>query len=132
MEKLLPKNPAKTEEDESSDGYKAFGVSATQDRQLRIDIRDWKGNSWFYSYSYIIRIQCTGDQFISLVSTDSIVTLEGENLSSLKRYFQNELIVYVQEFNSQRWPAPDAGDPVISKIDIWEAASMKMEEETEA
>lgn len=128
VEKILTAPSREEQDEEQSNEYKAFGISATQDRQIRIDIRDRKGNSWFYSYSYITRIQCTGNQLISLIATDSIVTLEGENLNPLKRYFQNEMIVYVQEFNSQHWNKPEPGNPIINKIEIWEASTINIEE----
>ena len=113
--------PIKKSDPEKSDWiYKAVGIDKSRKEQIRFDVRDYEGNSWLYSYSYITRILFTGNALISIVATDSIITLEGDNLQKLKPFLQDNQASYLQEFNSNRWTHPAKEDPIIRKIEILE------------
>lgn len=100
--------------------YQAYGIDQSKNRQMRIDIRDKDGNGFLISYSYLTRIQYTGNEFLSLICTDCLVTLKGANLQLLRNLLHDEKIRYVQAYSQARFVEPKEGEPIIRDIAVFE------------
>ena len=110
--------------------YTACGTNKTNTKQIFLNVIDKDGNGSMIAYSYITRMQYTGHQFISIISTDCIVTLKGENLSEVRDMLQGQKVQYLQEFNATRFKKPLDGKPFIKKITLLEMHSKLQDEQT--
>ena len=101
-------HPAKEE-------YKAIEKSNRAIRRLEIIFTD--RSRTLVSYTQLIRcIRSSGGNFLTLIFTDVVITLEGSNLASLIPLIKEEKLSAIFCFNPENdTPAP-ASDPFIEKI----------------
>lgn len=104
--------------------YRAYGTDQSKNRQLRFDVRCKDGSGLVMSYSYLVRMQYTGSQFLSIICTDCIVTFQGSKLDVLRGLIHDEKIRYVQEYNASTFSEPNSDNPIIKKIEIFEMHSL--------
>ena len=87
------------------------------DPATMLDVRQADGTGDLFPLHLLMRVTYTQDRFVSLTFPDCIVTLEGQNLSELKRALHARRVDFVQVFNSEALARP-SGEPVISGIQI--------------
>mgnify|MGYP005731833427 CR=1 FL=1 len=109
--------------------YKAIGEDKSKSRQVRLAIRLKDGSTHIIAYSYIMRMICTSHQFVSLVCTDCIITIEGKNLTGAHEKLQDERVRYLEEFNRARFDMPATGEPFIQSIVIDDSFSNEITKE---
>ena len=75
------------------------------------------------SYSHLTNVLCTSSQYISLICSNCVLTLEGRNLLApvaeevnVMELLQDEQIRYIRCFNGTAFPEPPDGEPVINNI----------------
>ena len=69
-------------------------------------------------YFHIGEIDNTGAEHVSLITTYSLVHLEGENLTALIGELSRRRADAVQEFDPALWDEPPPGQPVIRRIRV--------------
>ena len=67
-------------------------------------------------YYHLGEIDQTGTANLSLITTYSLVHIEGENLSPIVAELTRRQVEAIQEWNPACWDAPPAGQPVIRRI----------------
>lgn len=97
--------------------YHAFGVDAPRSRLTRLMIHYHDGVVALMSYAYLIEAVATSHQYLSLIFTNCIITLEGRNLTKMLDLLQDERVVYLQCFHSERFEKPEDGEPIITAIE---------------
>ena len=95
--------------------YKAIEKSNRAIRRLEIHFED--ASSTLVSYTQLIRcIRSSEGNFLTLIFTDVVITLEGRNLAALIPLIKEEKLSAIFCFNPENdTPAP-ASDPFIEKI----------------
>jgi len=103
--------------------YKAFGLDKSRDRQTRLMVHYKSGMLEVISYSHLTNALCTSSQYISLIFSNCVLTLEGKNLlapvvegSNVMELLQDEKIRYIRCFNGAVFPEPLDNEPVINDI----------------
>lgn len=77
------------------------------------------------SYTFLSEVLCTSPQFISLIYSHCIITLEGRNLLELVDLLQEDKARTITCFNGRRHDEPEAGAAVITRIARQAIASSK-------
>lgn len=116
---ILDQYRAKPEKEDSGDSseYKAYGIDAPRNRTPMIRIEYPEGTRGLMAKHYLVEVICTSSQYLSLIFTTGIVTLEGENLDSvLLEKLQEEEIRSLHCFNPKRHKPPPVSEPIITKI----------------
>lgn len=95
--------------------YQPFKSSGTNQKRLKCIRAD--GSASFLSYQFLIRfILASPDTILTLIFSDVIITLEGENLGQLAEHLQEEKIKSIACFNPEIHDRPDADTPCITAI----------------
>ena len=97
--------------------YNACGVDAPSRRLTRLMIHYHDGVVALMSYAYLIEVIATSHQYLSLIFTNCIITLEGKNLTKVIEELQDERVVYLQCFHGERFDKPEEGEPIITSIE---------------
>lgn len=119
--------PTEAVEDEparsTEDGlYRPYGVTPTDDLDS-CDIAWWLGHDTpqgqDVQYRFIVRIGYVGEEQINLFLTDAIISIEGRNLTELRKRLRRRKVTFIQAFNPKRWPIlPPPNEPLVQKISI--------------
>lgn len=117
----VPDAPAKPASAPGID-YQAFAVEAHAQRRLRIECAS--GPNHTPSYSYLVDVIDNGPAFtrVGLVFSHQVYQFEGKYLHELVMLLQEEKVKRVVEFNPEVWDAPEDGQAVISKVQVFERA----------
>ena len=97
--------------------YHACGVDAPRRRLTRLMIYYHDGVVALMSYAYLIEVISTSHQYLSLIFTNCIITIEGRNLTKVMDDLQDERVVYLQCFHGERFEKPEEGEPLITSIE---------------
>jgi hypothetical protein len=97
--------------------YHAFGVSKIHERQTRLRIHYQDGTVAVMSYAYLMEVLCTSQQYLSLIYTSTILTLEGRHLEALIEPLQDEKIRSLHCFHAKYFADPAEDAPVITRIE---------------
>lgn len=100
---------------EGKQPYKAWGRDKPKNRTTKIRIEYNNGEVQNIAKSYTTG-ELYGANCISLVQTDYIITLEGENLLPLMELLQLEEVLSLHEFDAARHELPPPGEAVIHSI----------------
>lgn len=68
------------------------------------------------SYTFLSEVLCTSPQFVSLIYSHCVITLEGRNLTSLVDYLQEDKARTITCFNARRHDEPEPDAAVITRI----------------
>lgn len=93
--------------------YVAFALGVQGRRERRLMLQFANGTVGILSYAYLLEVVSTSHQFISLLFTNCIVTLEGRNLGVLLSPLQDEKVRVLQCFNITLHLEATEQDPVI-------------------
>ena len=104
-----------TEAEENPRIYRALTLESRRNvPRLRIQYQD--GTLAVLAYAYLVEAVCTSHQYLSLIFTHCILTLEGRHLDRLIGPLQDEKIRMLQCYRTAMHDAPGTGEPVITKI----------------
>lgn len=67
---------------------------------------------------YITGAEGVGDTIVTLKATSGAVTLEGRNLSELRRLIRHRKVDFIQEFDPGRWHSPAGNQPSVDRVTI--------------
>lgn len=117
------KTGQKSKPQEDRRDYKAFGLDKSRDRQTRLMVHYKNGVIEVITYSHLTNVLCTSSQYISLICSNCVLTLEGRNLLApvveginVMELLQDEKIRYIRCFNGAELPEPPDNEPVINNI----------------
>jgi len=77
------------------------------------------------SYTFLSEVLCTSPQFVSLIYSHCIITLEGRNLLALVDLLQEDKARTITCFNGRWHDEPEAGAAVITRISRQAIAASK-------
>jgi len=81
-----------------NDFYRAWNsLRINQGRQSRLDLRRKDGSGTIIYYGYIATIEYSGNELITLIYQNSVITLRGRHLQGLREALQDERVRYIQE-----------------------------------
>ena len=116
----------KPEQESKEDGaqdYKAFGLDKSRERQTRLMVRYKDGMLEVIAYAHLTNALCTSSQYISLIFSNCVITLEGKNLlapviegANVMELLQDEKIRYIQCWSGAAFSEPSDNEPVINDI----------------
>jgi len=112
-EKNAQAAPAPTPPKELQD-YQACQEDKSRNHQTRLKLYYVDGTVGLLSYSYLIEATSTSHQYLSLLFTNVIITLEGRNLTGLIDLLQDERIRWLRCFHPTRHKEPEADAPIIT------------------
>lgn len=75
-------------------------------------------------YFHLGEIDHTGAEHLSIVTTYSLIHLEGRNLSPLITELTRRRVEALQEWDSTRWERPATTEPIISRVWVEPLGSM--------
>ena len=123
---LYADEPEQESEAQAQDGkqdYKAFGLDKSRDRQVRLMVHYNNGMMEVISYSHLTNALCTSSQYISLICSNCVITLEGSNLLApvmegvnVMELLQDEKIRTIRCFNGTVFSELPDNEPVINDI----------------
>lgn len=115
--------PAPEKQDEEPRGYQAYGLTVSRQAAM-LDLRWWTARNHaqgeIISYSYLVKMLYTGDDYLSLVTSSSVIAIEGKNLGELRRRIAAREVEFVQMFNPNVWDAPEEGAPIVTSIQTYD------------
>lgn len=76
-------------------------------------------------YYHLGEIDQTGSQHLSLITSYSLIHLEGEGLSLVLANLRKRQVDAIQEWDPDLWDRPAAGEPVIMRIWVEAVGSMR-------
>ena len=95
--------------------YRAHTIESRRSvPRMRIYYQD--GKQAVMAYAYLVEAFCSSHQFLSLVFTHCVLTLEGRHLDQLIGPLQDEKIRALHCFHAGHYDDPAAGAPVILRI----------------
>lgn len=99
--------------------YKALDLDAPRSRVTRLRVNFSDGSASLFSYAYLVEVLTTSPQFVSLIFTSTVITLQGRNLSGLLDALQEERVLALNPFDEKRHMAmsPDDDAPYIERIE---------------
>jgi len=81
--------------------YRAFNPLRINEGKLnRLDIRRKNNTGTIICYCYISTIEYSGNELISLIYHEAVITLTGKHLGKLRDALQDERVRYIQELPS--------------------------------
>ena len=97
--------------------YQAFEA---KDRVLRLKIRSAHAPVYSPGYHILLNLVYDGEHgtHFMLVYTILMVLVRGRNLQKVVSAIENGMADYIQEYDPDRWPKPDADAPVIESVEI--------------
>lgn len=96
--------------------YRAYGPQPAQGQQTKLKICHRDGTMALLSYGYLMEVICTSHQFLSLIYTNCVITLEGRHLTDLVEYLQDDKIRWIQCFNQAQFDEVTEEIPVVTAI----------------
>jgi len=96
--------------------YTAFDLDAPRSRVSRLRVNFSDGSSSLFNYAYLVEVLTTSHQFVSLIFTSTVVTLQGRNLSGLLDVIQEERVLCLNPFDEKRFARPEQDAPIIESI----------------
>lgn len=104
-----------TEQPEDPRTYRAHTIESRRSvPRMRIHYQD--GKQAVLAYAYLVEAICTSHQFLSLIFTHCVLTLEGRHLDQLIGPLQDEKIRALHCFRTTVYDDPAEGAPVITRI----------------
>lgn len=97
--------------------YAAFGLDVPRARVSRLRVNFSDGSASLFNYAYLTEVLTTSPQFVSLIFTSVIITVQGRNLSGLLDDLQEERVLSLTPFDAKRFNPPDAEKPYITRIE---------------
>ena len=114
----LPDSPAQLKTVATgSKPYQAAKVDPAKSRQSRLRIHYLDGMISLASYSYLTECVSTSEAYLSLIFTNSVITLHGNGLTQLIELLQDERIRSLHCFHAGKHSAPAEGQPIITAIE---------------
>lgn len=123
------KTPETPPAPESGRTYKAYGVDAPQRRPTLVAFHYGDGRIGLMQKSFLTEVLLTSHQHVSLIYTNCIITLEGQNLDQLLDLFQDEKILSLHCFNPKLYDKPADGEILITKIERRSSGEVLMKKE---
>jgi len=114
--------------------YQAYAADAPRTKVTRLMLRYPDGTLGLMAYAYLIEAISTSHEFLSLVFTNCIITLEGRNLTKLLNLLQEERILEMYCFDPRQHEASDADEALIIDMErrsLQEMARSKVRAEAE-
>ncbi len=93
--------------------YQAYDAEAPRTKVTRLLLHYPDGTLGLMAYAYLIEAISTSHEFLSLVFTNCIITLEGRNLTKLLNLLQEERILEMYCFDPRQHEVPDADEALI-------------------
>lgn len=111
--------PAKPVETDDDNGYRAYTEERSRRAgRLRINFND--GSVTIFSYSYLLEVNSTSHQYLSLCFSTAVVNVKGRNLTKLLDLLLDDRIRELHPFKPDQYPEPEAGEPLIIQIMLQE------------
>jgi hypothetical protein len=111
-----PVKPVETSDDNE---YRAFTEERSRRAgRLRINFSD--GSVTIFSYGYLLEVNSTSHQYLSLCFSTAVVNVKGRHLTKLLDLLLDDRIRELHPFRPDRHPEPEAGEPVITQIVLQE------------
>lgn len=101
---------------EAQQAYQACQEDKSRDHQTRLKLYYADGTVGLLSYSYLVEAVSTSHQYVSLLFTNVMITLEGRHLTELIDLLQDERIRWLRCFHPARHQTPEDGAPVITRM----------------
>jgi hypothetical protein len=100
---------------EAPPSYQAYTVEVRRGvSRLRIHYQD--GSIGVLPYAYLVEVMYSSHQYLSLIFTRCVLTLEGRHLDRLIEPLQEERIRALRCFHAKEHELPGDGEPVIHHI----------------
>lgn len=110
--------------------YQAVLLEQTNRRSpARLKVVYGNGFVSLLSYAFLTEVLCTSPQFLSLIYSHGVVTLEGRGLDALIDPLQEERIRALMCFNARHFANPEPGTTVITAIKRAKRAQINATEE---
>lgn len=89
-----------------------------KDRVLRLKIRSVRAPVYSPGYHILLNLVYDGEHgtHFMLVYTVMMVLVRGRNLQKVVHAIENGMADYIQEYDPERWPKPDADAPLIESV----------------
>jgi hypothetical protein len=106
------------EPSQDSPDYQAFSFEAHTQRRVRIVCQDGINHS--PSYMYLADIVDNGPAFtrVALVFSHYVYRCDGKYMQHLVELLNEEKVKRIVEFDPKRWKLPDAGETIITRIEV--------------
>lgn len=131
--KAKAKTPEASQTDTTpSRAYKAYGVDAPQRRPTLVAIHYGDGRIGLMQKSFLTEVLLTSHQHVSLIYTNSVITLEGQNLHLLLDLFQDEKILSLHCFNAKLHDKPTEEEILITRIERRNSGEVLMKRKNDA
>lgn len=121
-ESTAPHSPSKR-------AYRAYGVDAPQRRPTLVAIHYGDGQIGLMQKSFMTEALLTSHQHLSLIYTNCVITLEGQNLHLLLELLQDEKILSLHCFNPKLYDKPAEGEILITRIERRSSSEVLMKKE---
>lgn len=100
-----------------NEAYRAYGPETAHQRETKLQIRLANGMVTLLPYSYLVEVLCTSHQYLSLIYTHCVITLEGRHLNKLIELFQDDKIRWIQCFHPEQFSEVSKDQIAITKIE---------------
>lgn len=70
------------------------------------------------SYGYVTKVIVTSDQYLSIITTDTVFTLEGMHLGTLRKKLRSDKIEVIHTWRPDLYAPPEDNEPVVTDIII--------------
>ncbi|MGG5812390.1 hypothetical protein [Falsiroseomonas sp. CW058] len=106
--------PHRPEEAEAEE-YQAFGQEYPE-TDGTIELRFGEEECWVLFRHFLKRVEASGDSLLTLICTDSVVTISGQGLRELRRLLRAGKLDFVQEYDARRFAPLKPDQPVVENI----------------
>lgn len=97
--------------------YQAYAADAPRTKVTRLMFHYPDGTLGLMAYAYLIEAISTSHEFLSLVFTNCIISLEGYHLTKLLGLLQEERILELYCFDPRLHERPDADEAIITDME---------------
>jgi len=106
-----------------STAYKPYGFLPSGTIGEGCDVRWWmEGTETIqgieFQYRFLMQVGYVGDQELRLFLPDSIVVIEGQRLTDLRKKLARRMVTFIQQHNPRVWGLPPTDEPTIERVQI--------------
>ncbi|OXE35306.1 MAG: hypothetical protein CGW95_14670, partial [Phenylobacterium zucineum] len=71
-----------------------------------------------FQYRFLMQVGYVGDQELRLFLPDSIVVIEGQRLTDLRKKLARRMVTFIKQHNPRVWGLPPTDEPMIERVQI--------------
>lgn len=115
-------DPPRPDAEEDSGIYRPYGFLPSNTVGEVCEVRTWmdgtdKPQGVVFQYRFLMQVGFVGDEMLKLMLPDSIVVIEGRQLTELRQKLSRRMVSFIQQYTPRVWIMPPTG-PSVERIEI--------------